>query len=150
MNLVSDINHVAIVTADLDRFVDFYVDVFGMEVVFEETTPAFRHAMLRTANGSVLHPASVVDNPHGAALPDMFDRGHLDHLALTVESQEAFDTVCRRLVERQASTGLVEDLGPIHSVWFQDPDGMSVELCVVLDPELRGIHAPEPLEAATG
>jgi catechol 2,3-dioxygenase-like lactoylglutathione lyase family enzyme len=81
MTLVTGMNHVAVVTEDLDRFVEFYTSVFDLDVVFRETTPAFRHAILRTGPDSWLHPAEVHGNPHGAAVPRMFDRGHLDHLA---------------------------------------------------------------------
>ena len=34
MTTLTGVNHVAVMTADLDRFVDFYVDVFDVEVVF--------------------------------------------------------------------------------------------------------------------
>jgi len=148
MTLLSGINHVAVMTDDLDRFVDFYTGVFGLEVVFEEATPAFRHAILRTGPDSWLHPAQVTGNAHGVALPAMFERGHLDHLALTAASPEAFADLRQRLVERGADAGEVEDLGAFHAVWFEDPDGMRVELTVIVDPELRGIHEPRPLAAA--
>jgi catechol 2,3-dioxygenase-like lactoylglutathione lyase family enzyme len=46
MSLVTGLNHVAVVTADLDRFINFYTDVFDMSVVFQEATPAFRHVIL--------------------------------------------------------------------------------------------------------
>jgi hypothetical protein len=58
-------------------------------VVFEETTPAFRHAILRTGPDSWLHPAQATGNEHGAGLPAMFQRGHLDHIALTASSLQA-------------------------------------------------------------
>ena len=48
MTLLAGVNHVAVLTTDLDRFVDFYTGVFDLDVVFTETTPAFRHAILRT------------------------------------------------------------------------------------------------------
>jgi catechol 2,3-dioxygenase-like lactoylglutathione lyase family enzyme len=145
MNLVTGINHVAVLTADLDRFVAFYVDVFDMSVLFRESTPAFRHAILRSGPSSWLHPAEVSSSPHGAALPDMFMRGHLDHLALTAASPEAFELVRQRLVARGHTSGSVESLGAFHALWFRDPDGMSGELCLIVDPELQAFHAPRPL-----
>ena len=148
MSLVSGVNHVAVLTDDLARFVDFYASVFDLEVVFEESTPAFRHAIVRTGPTSWLHPAEVVGAEDGAALPEMFRRGHLDHVALTAASPEAFDELRGRLVARGASDGGVEDLGSFHSVWFTDPDGMHGELIVIVDPDLCGIHAPTPLEPA--
>lgn len=142
---VAGVNHVAVLTDDLDRFVEFYTDVFDLEMVFCETRPAFRHAILRTGADSWLHPAQVFGNPHGAGAPDMFDRGHLDHLALTVASPEAFDILRQRLAERGSSHGAVEDLGAFQTIWFEDPDGMRVELTAIVDPELRHIHAPRRL-----
>jgi catechol 2,3-dioxygenase-like lactoylglutathione lyase family enzyme len=145
MSLLKGVNHVAVLTDDLDRFVEFYVGVFEVEVVFEEDTPSFRHAILRTGHDSWLHPAEVVDSPHGRALPEMFQRGHLDHLALTARSSQAFAEVRQRLVDRGVTDGAVEDLGAFHALWFTDPDGMRVEMTFIVDHELRGIHAPRPL-----
>lgn len=86
----------------------------------------------RAGEGSWLHPAAVTGNAHGAAPPDMFGRGHLDHLAL---------------VARGAGARSVEDLGAMHAVWFQDPDGMKGEVCLIVDEQLRGFHAPRPMSA---
>lgn len=46
--------------------------------------------------------------------------------------------------------GSVDDLGAFHSLWFDDPDGMRVELTVIVDHELRGIHEPRPLVLKAG
>lgn len=144
MQLLTGINHVAIMTGDLDRFVAFYTEVLDARVVFEETNPQFRHAILAVGGGSVLHPVEVAGNPHGRASAAMFGRGHLDHLALDVGSREAFDEVRRRLVEHGASDGAMTDLGPKLSFWFVDPDGMHVEVDWVRDESLAGFHAPVP------
>ena len=148
MQLVTGINHVAIMTEDVDRFSDFYTEVFGARVVFEETTPQFRHAILSVGGSSVLHPVEVVGNAHALASSVMFDRGHLDHFALDVPSREAFDEVRSRLRERGATDGAVTDLGPKLSFWFNDPDGAHVEVDWVRDPSLQGFHAPRPVEEA--
>lgn len=147
MSLLSGVNHVAVMTRDLDRFVAFYRDVFEVELVFSETTAAFRHAIRRTGPTSWLHPAEVADNAHSTASAAMFDRGHVDHIALTAASPDAFAMVRQRLIDSGATSGSVDDLGAFHSVWFEDPDGMRGELVVIVDPELAGIHAPTPLPA---
>jgi catechol 2,3-dioxygenase-like lactoylglutathione lyase family enzyme len=148
MSLVSGVNHVAVLTDDLDRFVAFYCDVFELEVAFSETTPAFRHAILRAGESSWLHPAEFSAGAHGEGLPEMFRRGHLDHLALTVSTPDAFTALRTRLMDVGASSGSIEDLGAFHSLWFEDPDGMHGEAVLIVDPELRGIHAPRPLDSA--
>jgi catechol 2,3-dioxygenase-like lactoylglutathione lyase family enzyme len=114
--LLAGVNHVAVLTEDLDRFVAFYTDVFDIDVVFREDTPAFRHAILPTGRDSWLHPAQVHGNPHGTAIARMFDRGHLDHLALTAASPQAFATVRSRLQDRGLHDGTVDDLGAFHAV----------------------------------
>jgi catechol 2,3-dioxygenase-like lactoylglutathione lyase family enzyme len=147
MSLLAGLNHVAILTADLDRFVEFYTQVFGVKVAFREETPAFRHAILRITGQSWLHPAEVKGNSHSDAVPKMFDRGHLDHIALTATSPADFEVLRRRLLQRGATDGEVEDLGAFHSIWFKDPDGMRGELVLVFNTELRGVHEPRKIDA---
>ena len=144
--LVNGINHVAVVTEDVDRFCAFYTDVFGATVVFAETTPAFRHAILSVGGDGLLHPVEVAGNPHARASAAMLDRGHLDHFALNVPSWEAFDELRHRVCDRGRSDGVVTDLGPKLSFWFTDPDGTHVEVDGVRDPSLAGFHAPVPVE----
>lgn len=145
MTMLTGVNHVAILTADLDRFVEFYREVFDLDVVFSETTPTFRHAILRAGPDSWIHPAEVADNTHADALPAMFDRGHLDHVALGAASADDFETLRQRLIDGGATDGKTQDLGAFHSLWFTDPDGMDAELTLIVDPTLAGIHEPRPL-----
>jgi catechol 2,3-dioxygenase-like lactoylglutathione lyase family enzyme len=149
MDLLAGVNHIAVITADLDRFVEFYTRVFDLDVAFEEATPTFRHAIIRTGPTSWLHPAEVSDTRFSTGSPAIFQRGHLDHLALTAATPEAFTTIRDRLVERKASDGTIDDLGAFHSIWFTDPDGMRGEVVVIIDDRLEGIHAPRPLESAS-
>jgi catechol 2,3-dioxygenase-like lactoylglutathione lyase family enzyme len=148
MSLISGINHVAILTRDLDRFIEFYSHVFGVEPIFHEATPHFRHAILRAGASSWLHPVEVPGNAHAAAMPEMFARGHLDHLALSAATATEFEQIRQRLIDAGASEGTVEDLGAFHAFWFIDPDGMRVEVTLIVDDALREFHAPRPLEGA--
>ncbi|MGE0296826.1 VOC family protein [Pseudonocardia sp.] len=146
MALTTGINHVAIMTADLDRFVDFYREVFEAELLFQEANPAFRHAVLAVGGCGILHPVEVAGNAHGKGSPAMTDRGHLDHLALDTPSRATFDELRGRLEERGCTDGVVSDLGPKLSFWFVDPDGMHVEVDWVHDHSLAGLHAPQPVD----
>lgn len=145
MTLLQGINHAAIVTANLSRFIDFYASVFEADVIFQEQTPELCHAMLRIGPGTVLHAVEAAGSAHAAGVAEMFGRGHLDHLGLNVASREALEELRQRLLARGASDGVLGDLGPQLSFWFRDPDGMLAEVCWIRDPELRGFHAPEPL-----
>jgi hypothetical protein len=70
-----------------------------VEVVFAETAGALRHAILRTGPDSWLHPAEIDGNAHSAGVPAMFSRGHIDHVALTAASYEAFGAELTVIVE---------------------------------------------------
>ena len=137
MSLVSGLNHAALITEDLDRFVAFYV---------EESAPHFRIAHVMVGSEAALAPVEMKASTHGRGSADLGRRGHIDHISLNSPSEEAFREVRRRLVERGASDGAIEDLGPVLSVWFTDPDGMPVELSWIRDPSLKGFHAPQPYE----
>ena len=52
-------------------------------------------------------------------------------MGLQAESQEAFDEIRRRLIERGCTDGFVTDFGVAISLFFIDPDGLEGE--VVLD-----------------
>jgi catechol 2,3-dioxygenase-like lactoylglutathione lyase family enzyme len=146
MTLLSGINHAAVLTDDLERFVAFYTGVFDAEVIFEEDTPAFRHAMLRVGEVGVLHAVAQPGNPDGRGRPTMLGRGHLDHLGLHVADEASFEEVRDRLRRAGATDGQVYDLGPQVSLWFTDPDGMAGEVCWDCDRTLRGFHEPVPVE----
>lgn len=146
--LIGAVNHVAIVTRDLDRFMDFYCRVLGLEVAFFEDTPELRHAILRSGSHSWLHPVEARDSVHATARGGMLERGHIDHLSLAAASPAAFDELRRRLMACGASDGGVDDLGAFRALWFSDPDGMRVELALVVDPALRRFHAPTRIASA--
>lgn len=142
MSLLNGLNHVAVLTSDLSRFVGFYTRIFELEVVFDETTPAMRHAILRTGAQSWLHPVEIRGEAQAATPARLLERGRLDHLALTAASAESFDVIRGRLLECGATDGGVDDLGAFRTLWFEDPDGMLGEVTLITDPALGLIHEP--------
>lgn len=147
MSLLSGINHVAVLTSNLQRWLEFYESNFGAEKIFSESTEQLRHAMVRVGEVGVLHAVEAPASPYAAGDPRMLARGHLDHIGLNVRSREAFDELLRRLVNQEASDGQVTDLGPQLSFWYRDPDGMLGEVCWIRDPALCGFHAPVAVTA---
>jgi catechol 2,3-dioxygenase-like lactoylglutathione lyase family enzyme len=130
-DLLGGVNHVAVVTDDLDRLVDFYVRVFDADVDFVmEEEDGLRHAMIDLGRGAALHPFQIPDNPHGRGLSEMFARGHMDHLALNAPNLEMFEALRARLVEAGASDGTVIDWGTVRTISFEDPDGAYGEVGV--------------------
>jgi catechol 2,3-dioxygenase-like lactoylglutathione lyase family enzyme len=142
MPLTRGAHHVATLTADLDRLIAFYGDVFDAEVVLDLSEDGVRHALIDLGGGFVLHPFEIqgADVPQGE-LP-MFERGRIDHLALSADDPEAFWAVRERIHRAGASDGEVVDLGLLLSAGFTDPDGLWGEVCLDHPPGRRGSAAP--------
>ncbi len=148
MALVQGINHVAVVTADLDRFAAFYCGIFEAELVDVDEAPFGRVAIIRLGRGTAMNVFEVADSKHAAGLPTMFGRGHIDHFGIDVIDSESFWRLRERLVAGGHSTGEVIDFGPVIGFDFSDPDGMTCEVDLVLDPTLAGGHPPAPYDMA--
>lgn len=130
MTLSTGINHVALLTRDVDAFKQFYVDVFDGTVLFDLDEDGLRHAAVDVGGGAALHAFGMPGSPQAVASSDMFNRGHLDHVAINVPDEPAFHEASRRLVERGASDGTVTDFGVLKSISFRDPDGMEAEVAL--------------------
>jgi catechol 2,3-dioxygenase-like lactoylglutathione lyase family enzyme len=140
MPLTEGSHHVATLTADMDRLIGFYEQVFDGQVLLDMREEGLRHAFIDLGGGFILHPFQIpgTDVPQGE-LP-MFDRGRIDHLALKATTPEAFWTIRERIYEAGASDGEVVDLGPLLSAGFTDPDGLWGEVCWDLPEAQRRGH----------
>jgi catechol 2,3-dioxygenase-like lactoylglutathione lyase family enzyme len=140
--LLSGINHVAVMTNDTDRFVEFYRGVFDAthEVIQEQD--GFRMTIVYVGPSAELNVFELADNTEADRQVPMFGRGRLDHLALQAGSVETFDEIRDRLMARGASDGFVTDFGHLLSVFFRDPDGLEAEVCVVNPDAQPGVHNP--------
>ena len=130
------VSHVAVVTADLDRFRAFYEDTIGLEttIVFGAGPGHARQAVIAAAN-VMLHVFEIAGfdpAPQGFD-PAMFERGRLDHIGFTVTDEAALIALRDRLLAVGASSGNIRHLGPMLSVRFHDPDGLEGEIHC-LDP----------------
>ena len=141
--LLDGFNHVAILTADTDRFVAFYQDVFGA-TVDGQLAPGggVRLTFLKVGPNSEFNVFQVDGNEEALRQTPMFGRGRLDHLALQAGSLEAFDEIRARLMARGASDGFVTDFGPILSLFFRDPDGLEAEVCIANPDAVPGVMNP--------
>lgn len=143
MTLTTGIHHIALLTTDLGRFADFYVETFDAEITHEMNDGGLRHALI-DLGGVYLHPFEMPDNPHAAGDPSFFARGHLDHFAIAVDDADTFEQLRMRLVARGASDGLLTDFGPVKSVMFEDPDGHHCEIALAVDAPPRAEWRTEP------
>jgi catechol 2,3-dioxygenase-like lactoylglutathione lyase family enzyme len=135
MPLSTGFNHVATVTADLDRIVAFYRDVLDAPVTFEmaarDDHP--RMSIIDLGGGSALN---ILEQAADAIVGDRAQaggRGPVDHFGIAVASRADLEAVRDRLVAVGADVGEIHTLGDIWSLFFRDPDGMELEMCAPLD-----------------
>ena len=141
--LLDGINHVAVLTADTQRFVDFYQEMFDAKVDGEmEPEPGFHLTFVSVGPYSELNVFEIDGNDEAAKQVPMFGRGRLDHMALQASSLDAFDTIRDRLVSTGSSDGFVTDFGRVLSLFFRDPDGLEGEVCVENPDAVPGVTNP--------
>lgn len=127
----SGINHLALITNDMDATVRFYHGVLGARLVATVGTPTFRHyffefgpqctvAFFEYANlelETFAKPAGVPD-PRAT---------QFDHLALNLPDEGALHDLQQRLKAADCEVTDVVDHGNIRSVYFSDPNGIALE-----------------------
>jgi catechol 2,3-dioxygenase-like lactoylglutathione lyase family enzyme len=136
----SGFNHVATMTADLDRYTAFYEEIFGAEVVtiMDAEGDHPRMAIVDMGGGGVLNVFEVPAESIVGDRTKMGGRGPIDHYALAVESEDRLLEIRDRLVAVGASPGEVTTFGPaLRSVFFRDPDGAELEVAY-LDTSVVG------------
>jgi len=147
--LLDGINHIALLTADTDRLVAFYSEVFGATVDGRvEPGEGMRLTFLNIGGNREFNVFEIDGNTEAARQVPSFGRGRIDHLGLQAASLEAFETIRGRLMERGASDGFVTDFGPVLSLFFRDPDGLEAEVCVPNPDAVPGVMNPPGTPAA--
>ena len=148
------INHLALVSSDMARTVEFYEGVLGMPLVKTVELPAGmgQHFFFDCGSGDLLAffwfpkaPAAVPGVSAPAARPDKGDLtsaiGSMNHVAFAVPA-EKIEEYRQRLIDAgvpcsgvanhdDSEWGISEELHPgvfVRSVYFQDPDGVLLEL----------------------
>ena len=141
--LLNGVNHVAIVTKDTERLVEFYRDVFEAEVDGQVTeAEGMQLTFVRIGEAAELNVFQIDGNTEADRQTPMFGRGRIDHMGLQAASIEAFEEIRRRLIARGASDEFVTDFGPILSMFFTDPDGLEGEVCVPNPDAVPGVANP--------
>lgn len=132
MPVTTGFNHIATVTADLDRTVAFYEQAFGAVKTFEMAKEPDhpRMAIVDLGGGAALNvfEADSEDDIVGDRRA-MGRRGPIDHFGIAVDSLATLEQVRDRLSQLGADIGEIHQLGNIWSLFFRDPDGMELEVC---------------------
>jgi catechol 2,3-dioxygenase-like lactoylglutathione lyase family enzyme len=174
------VSHLALVCSDMARTVEFYSTVLGLKLIKTIELPAGmgQHFFFDIGNGDSLAFFWFADAPGPApgiaapvARPDNGEStsavGSMNHIAFQV-APEMIDAYRQRLVDSGVECSVVvnhddsewtvsEDMHPgvfVRSVYFQDPDGILLELAAWTRPFEEGdvTHQPatsKPVVAAT-
>jgi catechol 2,3-dioxygenase-like lactoylglutathione lyase family enzyme len=128
-------DHVATLTTDLDRFADWYGQVFGAEVTSRMDAEGDHPRMfiLDLGNGGALNVFEVPAETIIGEQRRLGGRGAIDHFGLAVDSLTTLEQVRERLVAAGAETGEIQQLGGEWSLFFRDVDGMELEVCAPTD-----------------
>ena len=136
------INHLALVTADMDATVRFYHGTLGARLVSTVATDAFRHYFFEFGPHTTVaffeYPATTAEpfaKPAGTPDPRA---PQFDHLALNLPDEEALNELRRRLKSADCEVTDIIEHRAIRSVYFNDPNGIALEAsCWVHDPTGR-------------
>jgi catechol 2,3-dioxygenase-like lactoylglutathione lyase family enzyme len=123
------INHLALVTPDMDATVRFYAGVLGMPLVATLMAGPMRHYFFEMADGNTVaffevEGMETFSKPAGAPS----DRPiQLDHLSFNVADEHALELLRKRLLSADCEVTGVVDHGILRSVYFHDPNGIALE-----------------------
>jgi catechol 2,3-dioxygenase-like lactoylglutathione lyase family enzyme len=151
------INHLALVTPDMDATVRFYVGVLGMRLVCTTMAGPMRHYFFEIAPGNTIaffemKGMETFAKPAGGP-PDRAIQ--LDHISFNVPDEQALHMLQERLEAAGSGVTRVVDHGFVQSIYFTDPNGIALEASYWVvdatgrpadydDPELFGDPDPVP------
>jgi catechol-2,3-dioxygenase len=122
------LNHAVLFVADLQRSIDFYTDVFGMEIVASE--PRANAAFLRLPRSGNHHDLGLF-GVGTAGGPKRRGAIGLYHLAWQFDTIDELAAARRTLIRVGGHTG-ESSHGATKSVYGTDPDGNEFELMWML------------------
>jgi catechol 2,3-dioxygenase-like lactoylglutathione lyase family enzyme len=159
------VNHLALVTPDMDATVRFYAGVLGMRVVATTMAGPMRHYFFEVGPQNTIAFFEIPGaETFAKAAGSPMDRAiQMDHVSFNVPDETALEQLRKRLLAAGSEVTEVVDHGFIRSVYFTDPNGIALEAshwvtdgtgrdADLADPGLFGDPEPVPalLELAEG
>ncbi len=130
------VNHLAMVTNDMEKTVRFYRDVLGMDVVGtiggEVGGKPMRHYFFSLGTGSCIAFFEWTDVELPASKPsgEPASGRQFDHVSIGVESEEDLLGLQKRARAAGVPASDLVDHGAMRSIYFEDPNGISLEFSV--------------------
>lgn len=153
------LNHLALITTDMDATVRFWHGVLGAPLVATIGTDTFRHYFFAVGPGSTVaffEYTGVDLEPFAkpAGIPDA-RAVQFDHLALDLADEATLLDLRGRLQDHGSEVTDVVDHGLMRSIYFNDPNGIALEASWWADDptalaadDARRFSDPDPVPAA--
>jgi catechol 2,3-dioxygenase-like lactoylglutathione lyase family enzyme len=124
------INHLAMITSDMDSTIRFWRDLLGMRLVAGIGKPGYRHYFFEISENNLLaffewtgaEPVSEKDAGRPVKGPLVFD-----HVSFELQGEEDLWNLKARLEAAGFWVSEVIDHGFIHSIFSFDPNGIAIE-----------------------
>lgn len=130
MGVFTGINHLAMVTADMDATIRFWRDLLELRMVAGLGRPGYRHYFFEISSQDMIaffewsQVEAIPEKDHGVPV-----RGPVafDHISLGVESRESLWALKDRLEANGFWVSEVVDHGFIWSIYSFDPNNIPIE-----------------------
>lgn len=152
------VNHLALVTPDMDATVRFYAGVLGMPLVTTLMAGPMRHYFFEIAPQNTVAFFEITDAEtfrKGAGTPAPHPV-QLDHISFNLPDERALEMLRCRLEAAGSEVTEVVDHGVMRSIYFTDPNGIALEASYwvidgtarAFDPDDRSVFLdPDPVPA---
>jgi catechol 2,3-dioxygenase-like lactoylglutathione lyase family enzyme len=143
------INHLALITTDMDATVRFYHGVLGARLVATIGTSSFRHYFFEFGPEQTLaffeyQDADLEPFAKPAGVPDP-RAVQFDHLSFNLPDERSLEALQQRLKEHGCEVTDVVDHQVMRSIYFTDPNGIALEASWwVVDPTGRATDYGDP------
>jgi len=143
------INHLALVTTDMDTTVRFWHGVLGARLVTTIGTAGFRHYFFEVGPEQTVaffeyRHAELEPFSKPAGVPDR-RAVQFDHLSFNLPDEFALEELAARLKAHGCEVTDVVDHDVVRSIYFTDPNGIALEASWwVLDPTGRDADYGDP------
>lgn len=124
------VNHLALVTNDMDKTVRFYHGVLGMRLVASVMAGPMRHYFFEIGPENTIAFFEVADAETfmaPAGIPDRLRKAQFDHLSFNVADEQGLEDLQARLKAAGCGVTDVVDHGFVRSIYFNDPNGIALE-----------------------
>ena len=156
------VNHLALITNDMDETVRFYHGVLGARLVSHLGNQHFRHYFFEIGVQQTVaffeyknSPVHAFAKPAGVPDPRAIQ---FDHLSLNLADERALEELQSRLKENGCEVTDIVDHGFMRSIYFTDNNGIALEASWwVIDPTGRDseygdgvlFSDPDPVSSVT-